>query len=307
MKNIFKTSRALRTYGICALSLSLLCVALRLIATLFFFDTEIGYYRLGNIVAFFAAFLPAICAAAALAFCAIPQICVKPAEAKNTRTVKISAFFPAAAFAAYTVLYALSVMEYFRVYNELPLAYILMLAASAVSAAFFLQIALRKNVGDAYFVVSGIFPIIWLVISLAESYFDSYVQINSPIKLIFQLATLGAMLLTVCELRVGLDVKKPRFHLFAATVAAVFLGTSSVPSIICFFTGHMPTSYVLLYSDCVLATLFVFAVARLCQLCFSGERENATDIEEVLEEDTQAPNDTQTTEDITENTTEDIS
>ena len=271
MKDIFKTARALHIYGICAIAVSFACIVFRLLATLFFFDVDIGYYRSGSIVAIIASYLPAIAALASLVICAVSKISVIPAEPRNTKAVRICALFPALGFIGYSVIYAISTVEYYGLYGELPLLYILMLAASVISAVFFALLALKKNVGDAYFAVSGIFLIIWLIISLAESYFDSFVQMNSPIKMIFQFATLSAVLLAVNELRVDLEVKKPRFHLFAATVATVFLGTSSIPSIICSFTGHMPTSYILFYSDCILLLLFVFSAARLCQLCFTKD------------------------------------
>lgn len=284
MKDIFKTARALRIYGICAMAISFACIIFRLLATLFFFDVDIGYYQSGSIVAMIASYLPTIAAVVSLILCAVSKISVIPAEPRNTKAVRICALFPAIGFIGYTVIYAISMVEYHGLYGELPLVYILMLVASVISAVFFALLAFKRNVGNAYFAVSGIFLIIWLIIALAESYFDSFVQMNSPIKMIFQFATLSAVLLTVNELRVDLEVKKPRFHLFAATVATVFLGTSSIPSIICSFTGHMPSSYILFYSDCILLLLFVFSTARLCQLCFA--KHTATDsvsVEEVVE------------------------
>ena len=119
------------------------------------------------------------------------------------------------------------------------------------------------------FVLLGILTVVWLVLTLAECYFDTLVQMNSPNKLVFQFACLGGLLLTVNEMRVGLDVKRTGFHLFAASVALLFLFTSSVPSIIGYVAKKMPISYSLLYSDAVFLMLAVFAAVRLAQMCFA--------------------------------------
>ena len=124
-----------------------------------------------------------------------------------------------------------------------------------------------------------------LVLELAECYFDTFSPMNSPLKLTFEFACLGALLLTVNEMRVGLDQKRRGFHLFAATVASVFLPTSAIPSIICYLSGDMPASYVLVYSDLVMLGISVLAVARLVQLCFYEQAEPTESETEIQDSD----------------------
>ena len=66
MKDIFKTPRALRIYGISALILCALCITLRVLGIMFFFDSDIGYFQKGSPVSVLAELLPALCVIAAL-------------------------------------------------------------------------------------------------------------------------------------------------------------------------------------------------------------------------------------------------
>ena len=269
MKDIFKSPRALRVYGICALVLSALCIIFRTVGIMFFFDSDIGYFQRGSIVGILAVLLPAIGVIAALIICAIPNTCPPVGEARNTRAVRLAAVLPAIGFGGYAVSYIIRLLEYMTIVPSVPVTYWLLLLSTVLSAVFFALLAFRKNNGNALFVITGVAVVVWMVLSLAEAYFDVYVQMNSPLKIGFQFATLSAVLLTVNELRTDLDVKRPRFHLFSATVATIFLGSASISSIVGSIMDKMPENYILYYSDCVLLPLFIFAAVRLICICFS--------------------------------------
>jgi len=270
MKDIFSTRRALRIYGICVMAIALACIALRFFGILFFFDIDIGYYTVGA-VPFLASYLPIFAVVLAAVFCFVPWVRVNSNTARNTRSVKISAIFPALGFVFWFVTYAISLIDYNEAYGTIPFVYILTAICALLAAVFFIMTVFTRNTANALYVTAGLFTVIWIVLSLAESYFDIYVQMNSPNKLIFQFATLSGILLTVNEMRNGFDVKRPRFHLFSASIALVLLGTSSIPSVVCFLLGKMPSSYILFYSDCIFLLMLVFAATRLIQLCFAKE------------------------------------
>ena len=140
-----------------------------------------------------------------------------------------------------------------------------------VASAVFFWLIFANRTGTGLYVGVGLGVIVFFVILLAQSYFDTQVQMNAPNKTVFQFAVLAAMLLTLNELRVGQEIKKPVFHLFATTAAVIYMSASSVPSIIGYLTGNMPVNYNLFFADGVLLLFTVFAVARLCQLCFDKQ------------------------------------
>lgn len=307
MTNVFQSKRALKIYGICSLGITAVCVLLRILCVSFFFDSDIGYYASGAVLPIILNAVLVLSCVAALIFCLVPRIRVSPTTPAATKSVKLAAIFPAVGFAAYAVVYFKWLADYSAIYGSVPFSYILTAIATLGACAFFCLAAFRKSNADIVYVLTGVLAIVWLVVSLAECYFDTLVQMNSPNKLIFQFATLGGMLLLVNELRQGFEFKRKGFHLFSASVAALFLLTSSLPSIVCYFAGDMPMSYSLLYSDAVLLLLSVFAVVRLIQMCFGNEpcvaeeSENEETADEEAEDIT-TENDTQDSQDTQEDT-----
>ncbi|MBR4013957.1 MAG: hypothetical protein IKJ00_06640, partial [Clostridia bacterium] len=105
MFNVFQSKRALRLYGISVLGVALVCVVLRLVGMLFFFDKEIGYYESGSVIPTLFTVLLIAAVVVSFALCFIPKLRVEPKNPQNTRAVSSSAFFPAAGFASYALTY----------------------------------------------------------------------------------------------------------------------------------------------------------------------------------------------------------
>lgn len=283
MLNTFKSKRALTVYGIGVLAITVICTLLRLFSIMFFFDVDIGYYSNGAALPIILNIILFAATAAMLVFCFIRPLKLKPSAPTATKSVKLSAVLPAVGFALYAIIYFKWMTEYLSVYGTLSFSHIITFVSTVLACIFFCLFAFRKNNGDIIYILTGIFAVVWLVLALSECYFDTLVQMNSPNKLIFQFSVLGAMLLTVNELRQWLDFKRPNFHLFSASAAAIFTLTSSVPSIICYFTDSMPKSYTLLYSDTVLLCIGIFAAVRLINLCFKvNEIADASDCENTV-------------------------
>lgn len=301
MFNVFQSKRALRIYGISVLGVALVCVVLRLVGMLFFFDKEIGYYESGSVIPTLFTVLLIAAVVVSFALCFIPKLRVEPKNSQNTRAVSSSAFFPAAGFASYALTYAISLFDYINMTGTVPFLYVFTLLCAILACVFYCIIALSKKTDTVLYLACGILAIVLMILTLAECYFDTFVQMNSPTKIIFQFAMLSAMLLTVNELRAGIGASRPSFHLFAATVAAIFLPTSAIPSLICYYTDNMSVNYVLSQADFTLFMLAVFAIVRLVQLCFGKD----TPVE--VTEDAQEVADTEAeTADAINNETEEI-
>ncbi len=274
MSEKFKSRKALVIYGITALCVCFLCVLLRFISTVFFFDYRIGYYISGAPLPIIANILPIVAAVCALAIYAIPALRLSVNTPTDTKSVNIGSWIAALGFVLFSVIYLISLANYLEIYGKLPISYIVGALASLSGCAFFILKALGHSSKLSY-VLCGILTVIWFVLALIESYFDTFVQMNSPIKLVFQFACLGAMLLIVSEMRMGVDNTRSRMHLLSATLAAILLPMSSVPSIICYYMGKMPATYTLLYYDAVCVLMSAFAIIRVVQLCFFAPAEPA--------------------------------
>lgn len=270
MSEFFKSSRARKIYGIAALSLTLLCTVLRMLSILFFFDKDIGYYQSGTALPIIFELLTVISLVAATVFTLVKPISISSNSASDAPYVKYLALLPAVGFAVFTVMYAKGILgnlDTFRFTWQVAL----MLISSIGACAFFVLTAFTRSRANVVYVLTGSTAVIWLVSALAGSYFDSFVQMNSPNKIIFIFGALGAMLLVVNEMRRGLDEQKKGLHLLGATAASILLTACALPSIICFFAGAMPWNYSSLYYDIAYLSLAVFSVARLVQLCFCNK------------------------------------
>ena len=77
MIKVFQKKSASRLFCALTLALSLVCIAARLLALLFDFEIEIGYYQRGSILGTMATVLPAVCAVAAAVFSFVPSVRVR--------------------------------------------------------------------------------------------------------------------------------------------------------------------------------------------------------------------------------------
>ncbi len=270
----FKTQGALKIYGICALSVAFICVVLRTAAMLLFLDTDLGYFERGAVLPTISNALSVVATLAALAFCLVPKIKVAPKVANSTRGIGPFAIPAAICFAFFTIKSIVGTAAFAEIYQSVPYIYVFFvfdIAASMGACIFFVLKALGKAGSNISSLICGILSVIWFVIALIDCYFNQAVPMNSPLKLVFQFASLAAMLFCVNEMRVGVDGGKTGFHLFSATVAAIFLPLSAIPSAICYACDKMPSTYSLIYSDIVLLSVSVFAIARLAQMCFGKQ------------------------------------
>ncbi len=271
----FKSQTALKIYGITALSVAFVCVVLRIISMLSFFDKSIGYFERGAALPIISSLLAALAVLASVVFCLIPKIKVNPIPAAHTRASNICAVFAVLGFAFFSVKSFLGVLSFAQVYGfaQIPPIYYVDIIASVGACAFFVLKFIGKAGANAASVICGLLAVVWFVISLVDCYFNQSMPMNSPLKLVFQYACLAAMLLCVNEMRIGVDTKRTGFQLFSATFAAIYLPLSSIPSIVCYLCDGMPLTYSLIYSDIIILLVSVFAIARLVQMCFCKPHE----------------------------------
>lgn len=267
MSEIFKSTRARKIYGIVALSAAFLCTVLRTLSMLFFFDKDLGYYQAGAALPIIFEVLTVVSLTMAVAFALVKPISVCSNSATDASYVKYSAILSCVGFAAFTLIYVRGLVSYLSVY-ALTWQMALTLISSIGACVFFLLIAFTNPRASILYVLTGCLTVIWLALALASSYFDNFVQMNAPSKVMFIFGALGGMLLVVNEMRRGLNEQKNGLHLLGATAASILLASSSLPSIIGFLAGKMPVNHSNFYYDIAFFSLSIFAVARLVQMCF---------------------------------------
>ncbi|MBQ8141021.1 MAG: hypothetical protein IJ038_04935 [Clostridia bacterium] len=248
-------------------------IALRIISLLLFYDRNIGYYSAGAV-------LPTVMNI--LLVCAVVLILAGVLLlAKNSDipkgddkgiAVKISSTLCALAFAALALMTLYSFVSLFYAPSWKSL---LFLAASLLSAAYFVMNFLKKG-SDVQSLLS-IAVIIFAVYVLAISYFDVYTQMNSPNKLILHMACLSSMIFFLSEARCLIGTQKKKTYIFSLCVSVLLLGTSSVPSIIAFHLGILENYEYVLF-DYAFLFLWIYILVRFVFCFIKPKNESASEI-----------------------------
>lgn len=237
-----------------ALGLGALAIVLRVFSLLFFYDAEIGYYQSGAILPVISniTFALSAIALAILPFLLIDRAKTVPAPGGK---LKYAALIPAAAFFAIAALSAADAMGNLGVYE------LLMLLSAVSAVTFFASLALIKQ-PSGITVGCGIGFILWLALTWLSSYTDFTVTMNSPDKLFFHFACVGAALLAIAELRAAYGMASARAYCCYISLSVLTLSAGAVTPVmgsLCGIYKHNPT----VSESAVFCALLVYATVRL--------------------------------------------
>jgi hypothetical protein len=275
MKEILSSEKSVRFFKI--FRIAVLCATgvaavLRALSLLLFYDADIGYYQSGSLLPSVFTVLLAIFAVFAVVAC-IMFGKNSPSPEKYTVSSRCSAVFVALAFAVTAISSAFSLFsstEYFMIYPSSFLIYFvtaLTVIAPIAACAYFVLYALGR-ISPSFALAGGILALAYFVITLADSYFDIYVQMNAPEKLSTHLCCICAMLVILNDMRVMCEAEKKAFYLFSVSFSAIALNACALPTIIASFAGVFtdgttvppePSSYVFF-------ALGIFCIVRLIML-----------------------------------------
>lgn len=292
MKNILseeKSARFFKIFRITVLCAAVVATVLRALSLFLFYDAEIGYYQHGSVI-------PTVFNVFITVFALFTVVsCVllgknSPRPERYTISSKCASVFAALAFAVVAISSATSWFfssEYFLTDTSSPLTLIvtiLTVVAPIVSCAYFVLYALGR-LSPSFSLIGGIFALVYLVIILANSYFDIYVQMNAPEKLSSHLCCVCALLLILNEMRVMCGAEKKAFYLFSVSFSAIALNACALPTVIASFAGVFtdgvitppdPSAYVFF-------ALGIFSAVRLIMLEPKSEIEESQEIQEIEE------------------------
>ena len=285
-------------YTAIGLACAVLAIALRSVNLFFFFDAEIGYHTSGALLPLLTNIflvLTVVC----FAVCAI--LWFRKADLgypKGTPVAVRVAALPAAAGFLFRAVFV-----YLNRTEGDKFAFLSLLTGIA-GAGYFLLLAVNHR-QESFRILSGFCAIVHLVFSLATSYFNIFIQMNAPDKLIFQLGCLGGMLFLINELRALISRPRPTLYMLSAVCAALFLGAASIPSIVAYHTGIL-TDRVMMAGYYLMLGLFVYVTVRLLVFSLNPEapEEEIEEIEEIQEDtaettETEGSEPTEPQEDVT--------
>lgn len=232
---------------IISLSLAILGAALRTVFMFLCFDVDPGYFSSGilptlsNILYFVAVAAAIVCAALT------PKGCL-PAELHVPHRAPVSILL-GVALAAFSVV-ALLIWFPARKSNLMLAPAILGLLAST----YYILSYNRDARYPDWLSLVGYLPALWSISAVAETYFDPYTVMNSPVKISLQMGFLGFAFICLAELRFRVGRATPRYSLALLAMGSFTCLVGSIPTLIA--TGaqilhslpHLLYAVVLLFS-----------------------------------------------------------
>ncbi len=212
-------------------ALTLLGATLRTVCMLTVFDEAVGYFNKGilstlsTVLYFVGVLTPAVCAAF------IPKGALP--TALHTRFRLPAAFLwglSLIVFAVFGVLHLLDI----GVLATAPLSLRTLPVWLALPASlyFFLSCNCGSSRYPDWLSLVGFLPVLWCVLSVAETYTDQFTAMNSPIKVGLQLGFVGLMLILTSELRFRLGKPLPRAAVALMGIGATFALNGALPVLI---------------------------------------------------------------------------
>lgn len=243
-------------YTLSAVALTVISVILRCVGLFFFYDTEIGYFSAGAPLPIIANILLLV-SVVFFALTALFKLRKVDLELGKKMTVaNVTGNTVAAIGAAALTVFDLTSNDGVSAISVL---------LSAASVAYFVLLAFRSSV--ILKVILGALTVFRLVLMVSTSYFNQFVQMNSPDKIVFHLACVSAMLFIVSELRILTGTEKPSLYLFSSATASLMCGVCAIPSIIAYHARLAPAAndiyeeYYLLLGICVLSAIRLITVS----------------------------------------------
>ena len=255
-----QTRRILTIYTFALFAATLGVILLRCLDLFFFFDQDIGYYSSDAILPLVETVLLWV---VPLALCTLSIGWLRHLpiryEPSVSPSLRICGILASLCSLGYAVSSFLAPAENTSVLGRL------LFVTSLIAAVYFFLTTTRRASLLTPRILTGMGLSLFLLFSLAVSYFDVTVPMNAPDKLIFLIACLSAMLFTVEELRAWLGIPKSGRYFFSLGCAVFFLGVSSVPTMLAISFGIVRMSFWHL-SYVLLLGFFVYAVIRMLNL-----------------------------------------
>ncbi len=135
----------------------------------------------------------------------------------------------------------------------------------------------------------GIAPIIFLLISAAQLYFDKTMPKNDPNKTVDLLAYIFAMIFFTAETRLSLGREKWRLYISLGIMGLATTAYSSVPTLLVYFIEAVSGGSAVMISSSIIAgmlifSLFIFITARILVTVFLKVNETGKLASQISEE-----------------------
>lgn len=258
-------NKKIKLYAMITLASTVVAVILRTCCLLWFYDEDIGYYSKGILPIVLSIF-----SVLALGFFASAIFTVKPTDKlsdgrEDNLAIKISSAICALVFASFFIVSVMST----SLISDSVVADLLSKISALMMIVYFAMNLFGKNVNRNAQTVLGFGFVLWAICALAISYFDVYVQLNSPDKVTLHMGLMSAMAFFTVEFRCFVDKINRKVYPFCSACSVFFCALASIPSLFKWVIDGMG-EYKYLFYYVVLFALLIYSAARFFSFAFAN-------------------------------------
>lgn len=287
-------NKKLAVYAALAWLFTVIALATRLLARLFSYDADIGYFVSGAIlptlhyIALILLVLLAVSALVVFRKMELPQT-VTVGMKESSVAERIASVIGIACMALLTIA---SVTLYFITGIITPnLLAILAIVFGVASIFFFVFFCIPSRRGTTVHLLCGFAFVVYFLCILASSYFELYTQMNSPVKYMVQLTSVAAVFYLLTDLRFYMNNARPTRFIFSSICLLAF---STVSVFSGFFFSVVHREYTILYHIYIFAhiAILVFAsvrIMRFLSLCAKADSESECNNDGALPTESDSP------------------
>ena len=225
-----------------AAGLSLLGALLRSCCMLTQFDADVGYLKEGFLTALCNALYPIVAAVLTISGLLIPKANSLPARL-HTPYRAVAALLPGLSLAVFT---AVSLIICFPTRSDnIMLAPTLL---GLLASTYYFLSGRRGGRYPDWLCLLGYLPILWAVGGIAETYFDRYTAMNSPIKVTLQMGLIGFMIIVLAELRFRINRMAPRLCIVLWGIGSFACLNAGIPILLATGAGQLDHILHMLYA-----------------------------------------------------------
>ena len=259
--------------------LTLTGIILRSVAVTLCFDKSTGYFEPSAL-----SLVCQIISTLAVLFPTVTSILIprqKLSAVWQGQAISFAAILPGIALTAFAV-YRLLVCGLYAETTALP--YALSLFALGAGVYFLLSPIFRtQKPRPVLHCTLGLFTVFWVLASVADTYFDLFTTMNSPIKTIVQFGLLSAALMCLTELRFMLGKGLPRMGVCVHCLAMHFCLVAGISALSAAIADTGISTAYLMYGVVLLAIglyasirLFVYVTATASHVISPSQEDHAS-------------------------------
>lgn len=284
-----KMSIKLRIFIMGVFALTFIGIVLRTFSLIFFYDSYIGYFATGALFPTLTNIFLFISTIGILVFAfLIPKetICVSGCEVNLS--LKISSVICAITSLIVLPLHLANWIDSPSFFSSYLIPLLLLVAI----VYFLLNLINSKPEIKA---LGALALVLLFVAYLAISYFDVFVQMNSPTKIMMHISCLALMLFFMSEARCIAGAMRKKLYIFSAAIAIFFASVEAIPSIIAVIFNKIENTDYLSY-DIFLCPIIFYLIVRASVIMRSPTKTEESDDTGNATEDSNAQTDDDNTE-----------